>query len=135
TLGRGITNQVTVRDDLEHQTPGGRHRPSSHGSSTWSAPTFLLRDRIPRDKRKVLSFGWHRSNGRRSRTRLAKAGAEDSDISFSRLVNEIFFELERATAVGSRGNVNQTRRGIERHRRPVMGSIGRRRQRDGFLVL
>src|SRR5207247_3948950 len=109
TLVSGISNQMTVRDDLEHKIPGGRHRPSSHGSSTWSAPTFLLRDRIPRDKRKVLSFGWHRSDRRRSRTRWAKAGAEDSGISFSRLVNEIRFERERAATIGRRGNVNQTR--------------------------
>src|SRR5205814_10546770 len=104
-----IGNQMTVGDHLQHEIARGRHRPASHRSSTWRAPTFLLRDRIPGDKRKVLPFGWHRSNRGRRRTHCAKASADDSGISFSRLVNEIFFNLERAATVSGRGNVNQTR--------------------------
>src|SRR5205823_8489732 len=86
TLVRAVSNEAAVRNHLEDEIAGSRDRPASDGSSTRSAPTFFLSDRIPGDKHEVLSFRWGRSNRRRRRTRLAEASTQDSRISFSRLV-------------------------------------------------
>jgi hypothetical protein len=63
------------------------------------------------------------------------AATWDSGVSISGLVSKVRLDSECASSISRRRNVNQTRRRIERHGRPVMRSIRRRRQRDGRFVL
>src|SRR5207237_5292760 len=116
-------------------------------SATVIAPSFLLRYRIPCDKRAALSFSRNGSDRRRRWTFVllrrcwlrsracATIAANDSDVAIARLVDEVRVHRECAVAARRCRNVNQTRIRIERHGRPVMRTAGTGRERDGCLIL
>src|SRR5262249_13811267 len=64
TFISGVGEQTAVIDDLEDEVACSGQRSASDASSTRSAPPFLLRDGVPREKHASASL--HRSDGRRN---------------------------------------------------------------------
>src|SRR5207237_8939010 len=62
TLVRGVCDETPIRYDLKYEIPGGRYCPAANAGAAIAAPTFLLCDRVPGDKRTALAFNGSRSD-------------------------------------------------------------------------
>ena len=146
----GICHQPSIINHLENEIACGRDGSAANAPSAGCAPSFFLRDRIPRDKHSSLSFWWSWSDSRErlrricglllwcgssviGRSRSPAIPAKQTRIGTAGYICEVLVHCIRAAAAGRGRNVDQTGSRVERHRRPVVSAT--RAGLDGYSVV